>query len=267
MNQSKKHYPLNAKQIHILKLTYKFRFITAPLLTSYKDLKSRTAMHATLKNLIDRGLLAKRFDRNTLFQNKGGRYYLTSKAMRILRDDFGISEKNLNTIFKNKSVSEKFVDQQVEVFRLYLNLRRIYPNTFDMFTRTEIASHDYFLRPTPDLYLNRLKPSKGQHNEYLLDEFLDTPLYLIKKRVDAFIDHYDSGEWEAGANTEYPTILLVCSDSSIESKIQNYTKKNLEDRGMDDEMIFLTTTLKALNSVEQRIWSNVFQPEELIPLT
>ena len=27
-----RHYQLNSKQIHILKLTYKFRFITAPLI-------------------------------------------------------------------------------------------------------------------------------------------------------------------------------------------------------------------------------------------
>ena len=267
MKQSIRHYPLNPKQIHILKLIYKFRFVTAPLLAEYKGLKSRKAMYTALERLLKQEYLGKRTDSNSLFQNKGGRYFLTSQARKLLRTDYGVPEKNLETLSKNKSVSEGFVDKQVDVLRLFLNLGRIYPDIFDMFTKTELAIHDYFPKPTPNLYLNRFQPTQdNKHNEYLLDLLLYDPLFLLKKRVDTYIEHYDSDEWEDEAKTKYPGILLVCPDSSIEFKIQNYVKKVLEDRGMDDEMFFYTTTLRALGGAEEQVWSNVFEPEKLISL-
>ncbi len=58
------HYPLNTKQLHILKLTYKFRFITAPLMARYLGLKSRHSMYEALERLVDRKYLGKRVDGN-----------------------------------------------------------------------------------------------------------------------------------------------------------------------------------------------------------
>lgn len=261
------HHKLNAKQLYILKQIYKFRFTTAPLLAKYKGLKSRHSMYMTLEKLKDQDYLAKRIDVNDVFRNKGGRYYLTLKTLKLLRDEHGFNKRVLLTMRNNSSVTEKFIDSQIDIFKVSLALRNSYPNTFDLFTKTELGDYDYFPSPPPDLYINRLNRKEGIENEYLLDVIGDNQLFVTIKRIKQYIEHYESGDWEATTKSEYPTVLLICPSGKIEQRIQEEISKILTNMGMDDEIFFYTTTLKAVlnsNVNNRKVWSDVFEPEKLI---
>lgn len=267
---SRRHNPLNAKQLHILQLIYKFRFMTAPLLAQYKNLKSRHSMYMTLELLAEQNYLAKRVDNNIAFQNKGARYFLTTEALKILRDNQALNKHALHAMYKNETVAEVFVDHHIETIRYYLVLRDIYPDKFHIFTRSELFDYTELpSEPRPDLYLNSITPKGRNAKEYILYIFTDKRPIVIKRMFDDIVEHFDSDEWdEEGEGTDYPTILMVCADSRVEDSLQQYIVTKLDNTGIDDLEV-LTTTAKGLlnsNKTDRAVWSNVLEPEILIDL-
>jgi len=265
MKTSTKHYQLNTKQIHILKMTYKFRFMTAPLLAQYEELKSNCSTFTRLESLRLQGYLGRRQEDNDKFQNKGFRYYLTPQGLLYLGHNQNISKHSLHPQYKNQSVGSAFIDHAGDVFRAYLSLRRSYPGVFDIFTINELGEYDYFPNPKPDLYLNRLKYQKGS-NEFMLYLEHDNPSFVTKKRFDKLLEHFDSGEWEAELGTPYPAILFVLSDSGSESRIQHYITDKLDNAGIDDLMVLTTSYRSLTKSGQPNIWSSVDEPDELVAL-
>lgn len=97
---------------------------------------------------------------------------------------------------------------------------------------------------------------------------MNETLFVIKKRVIAYIEHFESGEWEAEAESEYPTLLFACQNSRVEANLQASIAKILDNMGINELNIY-TTTNKALispNNNVNGIWSKVTEPEMLISL-
>jgi hypothetical protein len=260
-------YSLNAKQIYVLKLMYKFRFITSSLLASYKGINVSSSKRA-LKILLDQKYIGKKYEKEYRIQGKGTRYYLLPEALKLLRAGHDLNEQVLLNMYKNKSLSSTFIDHNIDIMTVCVRLRGQYPDSFHIFTKSELGTFGYFPDPKPDLFLNRIKPSENMPNEYMLDIFTDPRLFLIKKRMDAYIEHYDTGDWEDVAETDYPVILIACPDSRAERSIQRYITKTLDSMGIDELRVYTTTT-KALLSPETQntnIWSNVFEPERVTSL-
>ena len=271
MKLAKKLYKLNSKQLHLLKLAYKFRYITAPLLTQYKKQKSRKSMYDTLERLVYQNYLDKKLENNQTFQNKGTRYYLTAKGIKLLLGDSNLSKQSLHSMYKNKLASSAFIDHNIEVFKTYLHIRDNYPDKFHIFTKSEISPFGWLPETKPDMYIRRITNNLELSDEYILDLFSDVPAFVIKKRLEAYIEHYDSGEWKdpkSSSDIKHPTILIVCPDSRIEKQIQDYANRVLDSMGIDELHIY-TTSLRALLSVkelEPAMWSDIYKPEKLLSL-
>lgn len=231
---------LNTKQIHILKLAYKFRFITAPLLAEYKGLKSRHAMYVTLERLANQGYLLRRKD-DTPFNNKGIRYGLAAKGFKYLKE-VGVSNEALKPLYRNKDVLEEFVDHCVAALRVCLAIRAAHPDTFDIYCRTEMHDFEDFPQPRPDLFIRRKKPSKTKPNLYFVELWHDQPLFIAKKRLKNLINHYDT-EWP---EETYPTLLFILADERIAKNFQRYADSLLEDMGMEEEVTVASTSLAVL---------------------
>lgn len=263
---SKHRINLNDNQIHILQLIYKFRFVTVPLLTEHRQV-DRAATKRTLKILLDREYIGRRYDKSYKLQGRPASYYLTKKAIRLLRDDYELNEGVLHTLYKNTVVGEPFVQQFLDIYTAYQNLHKLYPETFDVFTRAELADYDYFPEPSPNLYLKRRNALDNSPNEYMLDLFTNTHLFVIKKRIDVYIEHFESDGWEENI---YPSILIVCSNTQTERSIQKYIEQALDNNFIEDNDVqFLTSTTKALldsNNTNKKIWSNPINPKVLTGL-
>lgn len=257
------NHQLTQKQLHILKLTYKFRFITAPLLAKYKNLQSRQSMFNALERLVEKEYLAKRITKNNDFSNKGAQYYLTPKAFKVLRDE-GIDQRILHAMYKNKAVTQAFVDRTVMIFSIYLSLRSTYQDTFEMFTKSETITFDDLPDVKPDLYLSRNDPVAGKPSDYFMELVHDIPLYLIKKRFTALIEHFEESDW---AEEEYPALLFVLADGQAEKRFQEYCEKTLDATGIESLRVYTTST-KALITThsEFKIWTDVVEPQMLLGL-
>ena len=77
MTQAKTEYHLNQNQLHILRLLFKFRFITIPLLTTYKKLKSNSLQRA-FDILLTQQYVERRFDSSYKLAHKPATYYLAA---------------------------------------------------------------------------------------------------------------------------------------------------------------------------------------------
>jgi hypothetical protein len=235
-------------------------------MASYRQV-GRLSSNKVFRILLQQGYIGRFYDNSYRLHGKPASYYLTTKGIKLLIDN-GIDEKALSPLSRNKTTSSVFVDHLLEVMQVYLNLRAIYPETFTMFARTELGQFDYFPSPNPDIYLQRINSSDETTNDYLLDIFTDPRLFIMRKRIDAYIKHFQEGYWEAATKDKYPAVLLVCPDSTIEKKVIKYAVRALDSVGEAD-LLFYTTTIQALNSsndLDKLIWTQVFEDEELVSI-
>jgi len=264
MNSNPKYRrPLNPNQLKTVLFLFKFRFITSHLLSKAFGNKSRRTTHQTLQSLEEQGFIGKHYDSSYKLQGRQATYYLLPKAIRELKARYSFDESVLRAYLRNASLSESFINHHLDIVKAYINLKTLYPNKFQIFTKYELANFDYFPNPNPDIYLRRIIPSTTKPNEYLLDIFSDSPLFVIRRRVANLISHFETNEWDG----KYPTILLACTDSRAEGKIQSFALKYLDNSEIAGLPIY-TSTAKTLLSKESDkiIWSTVEEPEKLISL-
>ena len=257
---------LNQNQITLLQYLYKFRFATTQLLSERRNI-SIQAVSKSLILLKELGYIDRKYEKSYSLIGKSASYYLTKTGMQYLRSNFNVDERALRAMYKNPQMSEAFIQHSLDVFRAYLNLRHSYPDTFAIYTHPEILEYDYLPEPTPDLLISRTTPSEALIDKYFLDLQTDRQFFVVKKRIDAFIQHFESGEWK---EKPYPKVLIVCDDSNIESKLGKYVQKQLDDNYIDDaELVFaLTTKLAFLNGADKvvAIWTQAYNPGKLLDL-
>ncbi len=222
MSKQVKRYKLNAKQIHLLKLIYKFRFVTSSLMAQYKGISIAGCNYA-FKVLEGHELIARHFDKTYKLQGKAARYYLTNKGIKYLRDTQELDEQVLHAMYKNKSVTTSFIDHHITVLGAYLHFRDKYPDTFEVFTRSESRSFEDFPEPSPDLYLRRVRESDTMPNEYFLELHHDNQSFVAKKRLASLVENYEE-EWP---DDTHPTLLFALADARTEQNFQEHASKVL----------------------------------------
>ena len=236
---------LNSNQIHLLKIIYKFRFVTAGLVADYKGV-SKAAVNKALPILLDQGYISRRYNSTYRLHGRSAEYYLAPKAIKLLRDEHGLSDGVLHARYKDKSVGEPFVEHTLGIFRAALSIRETHPDTFDILTKAELADYDYFPDQLPDLYLRRLNPQEDKPSYYMIDSYEDPRSFIIQKRVDQYIIHFEDGDWR---DDDYPTVLLVCPNKRLEAKLDNYIEDKFDDNYLDEtDMIIRTTSPDQLTS-------------------
>lgn len=244
---------LNSKQVHLLKLIYRFRFVTADLVASYKHISKR-AVNDAFSILLKQEYIARHYNSSYRLHGKSARYYLAPKALKLLRDKYELDKDVLHASYKDKSVSEAFIDHNLGIFSTCLAVRSLYPDQYTVFTKSELVEYDYFPKPYPDLYVTRTNEADDKPSDFMIDIFENTLAFIVQKRVDQYIQHYEDDEW---VDKIYPAVILICPNSRMAEKIQKYIEGKKDDKYIEDgELRILTTTQKALlTGSENAIWS------------
>ena len=235
--------PLTAQQIHLLKILYKFRFITAELAGQYKGVSTRAA-NLALGILLKNELVHRRYDKSYKLLGKAARYYLAPKALKLLRDEYGLNSAVLHARYKDTHVSEVFVDHTIKIVEQCTGIRLSYPNMFTVYTKAELADSDEFPQLLPDLYITRINETGGMPTSYFIDIVSDTQPFLIKKRIAQYIVHYESGDWNEKV---YPTIILICANTLTAKKLSAHVQDTLDNAFIEEsELTFVCTTADTL---------------------
>ena len=235
---------LTKQQLTTLKIIYKFRFITADLLSKYRSISIPTAKES-LTILLKSGYIGRHYEKSYKLLGKGARYLLTAQSIKLLKDQEGLNERVLHARYKDKSATQSLIDSSLAVFKTALEIRTNYPEIFTIFTQYELANYSYFPRPLPDLYIRRNELDPTQTSEYFVVLVGDTQFFVVKKQIDRYITHYDEGEWRGRA---YPQVILQTSNASLRKRVAEYIE-SLINSGYIDEDEFCIITADSLNSL------------------
>jgi len=236
-----------------------------PLLSKYQN-KSPTTVQRTLTTLMERQYIQRRFDSSYRRLNRSASYSLAKHGIGYLRNNFTLDDSAARTMYKNSSVTEAFVQHSLDVLGAHTRVSSMYASQFNALTRAETAGHaDQFPAPRPDLYLIRKEPIEGLALDYMMDVFTDTQTFVIKKRLDAYIKHYESGDWE---EDDYPAVLIACPDERSQKQIQEYAEHAKDDLFIEEEDLTIMTTTSALllRGDTKDIWSDQVDQQTKVSL-
>lgn len=243
---------ISKHQLQLLLVIFKFRFVSSEYLGRWLK-KDKSTIYERLLVLVQQDYLRKDYDSTYRLRLRPAVYSLTTKGIRCLRSsNANLSELALRNMYKNKSASPQLVDKSLNVFRLALLLNDCYPDTFDIFTRSELSAFDDFLRPSPDLFLQRAS-QRSTKSSYQLEVIeAGTYTWIIKKRLHAHQNFYDKhNNW----NGHYPAVLFVCGNTSTEKRIHR-----LVARGYFDFAIY-TTTEERFTTNDTEVWLTGYNPD------
>lgn len=258
--QPKYRRPLNDKQILILKLLYKFRFLTVGLLQTAQGHKYQATQNDRLKILYQQEYIGRHYDSSYRIDRRYAEYFILAKGINALKDLGVFRPTTLKNLYKDKTAKPQFIAHSLNIFELYNVFRGLYADTFSFYTKTELTGREDMPDILPDAYL-RPKDLSGTKAFYL--DYVDdlAQLLLVKRKITSYLKHADSDEWQDSGKT-YPEVLLITELESTQKTLHKYIEKKLSYSGVD--ITFHTTSKKALiesNSADERIWHRVGEDE------
>lgn len=265
--ESKTRRKLNAEQLEVLELLYKFRFGSNDLIAQYFGKKNRSFVFKRLSILLEQELIGKRFDSSYRIQGKPAAYYLLPAGARKLQEARSAEDEavNIKSIYKDKTVSETFIQHSLNIFTAYNQLKARYADELAFFTKTNLVSYEHFSKPLPDAFVS-LEAKNG--TSYFFVEILEDtqPFFTAVRSIKKYLDHKESGEW-AITETDYPTILFICESTSLQKRLQKQIAKMLNASWVDD-LNFATTTKAELASLSEddAIWQEATELDEKLSL-
>jgi len=257
MGASEKEVKLTVQQQRVLKLLFKFRYISAQLLGQVMGIR-RVSAYEVLEKLISNGLATKVYKNEYRIHGKPAYYYLNKIGVTTVRKLMDVKESAVHALYKNEEATEEFIDHCLKLTQLYTSIMPSLPDNSDIFTKTEINRFKQFPKNRPDLYI---RTSDGHEAiVVLVDE--KTP-YIIRKRLDEIITHSEDRGWEG----DYPRICFVLRDGNAKNSFLYTTRKKLESMGFDeDEIYILAASLKAIKEESRLMWSNALNPKKYVSL-
>jgi Replication-relaxation len=265
--ESKTRRKLNAEQLEVLELLYKFRFGSNDLIAQYFGKKSRSFVFKRLSILLEQGLIGKRFDSSYRIQGKPAAYYLLPVGARKLQETRSPEDEavNIKAIYKDKSVSETFIQHSLNIFSTYNQLKAHYGNSLDFFTKSDLANYEHYPKPLPDAFLSLETEGSTKHFFVEIQE-ASQPFFTVVRKVKKYMDYKDSGEW-AITETDFPAILLICESASLQKRLQKQITKMLS-KTLTDDLTFATTTQEELRMLKgnDAIWQSTSDPDEKLSL-
>lgn len=246
---------LNEEQLAVLNLLYTFRFASNEHVAKYSGKKNNKHVQKRLKILEDQEYIAKRYDKSYKLKGKPAAYYLLPKGARALVDvgDRDNNEPiNIKRIYKDKDVSEGFIEHSLNILGVYLALSALHGNKLDFFTKSDLKyeQFDFYPQPLPDAHV-RVSAKDGDKN-FFLDIFEDTqPFFVLIRRIKKYLEYAGSGEWP---EEPLPTILVVVENKSVHKRLRKRIAKELRDSY--EEVSFATTRPEYLHDSEYKgkVW-------------
>lgn len=246
---------LNAKQLHILGLLYKFRFGTTSLFATAVGQKHKQVVYAKLRILVDQGFIGKQYDKSFRLHGKEARYFLLAKGITIMkREPKQLNIRVLKNIANDQRASERFIAHNLNVFLIYDCTNQLYPEQFKFYSKTELANYDYFPEQLPDMYMLRLDKTSQRPMDYFIDSFEALiPFFALKKQVDHYMAYYaDRSNNEKWAKTgrPYPVMMTICETEALEQKVRQYITE-IFDKHYIADVAWYTSTMKRLNTASE----------------
>jgi hypothetical protein len=244
--------PINAKQLEILDILYRFRFATSTHLT--KTLKlTQSSINERLSLLTSQGYIGRRFEPAYRLQGKPASYHLLPPGIAALRghssSDYQASE--LKKMYRDRDAKDTFAEHWLALFDISLQLTSRFGSKARVFTQSQLSRYKYFPRPRPELFL-RLSTSEGE-KQYFMDLLgANTEPFVARRRVKRFMAYAEEGEWDNATTFQLPAQVLICESDRLKWHLRKYSEYQLAQYMDDDLQIVVASKGEVLSAFEPK---------------
>lgn len=220
---------LKDRQLEILTLLYRFRFLNRPQIQKLLNHKNHTLVINWLNSLVKTKHIVSDFKRQ--LGNVPTVYFLGTNGRKelIKRDD--INQKLLKRVYQEKKASLAFRNHCMLLADTYISLLSLTQKnnaTLSFYTTVDLTDIKYLILPHPDAYFSIKQNAFTKR--YFLDVF--NPQVSEKwlyKRVKQYFNYYNEDYWQDHNKNPFPEILFVYSEEKTRKTLIKYVKKGLED--------------------------------------
>jgi hypothetical protein len=176
-----------------------------------------------------------------------------TKSKALLINQPGVDEKLLKRVYREKIRSQKLIDHCILLADFYLDLiRTTTDEKIHFFTKTDLSTHDYLPFNHPDAYIAR---EKGKIIKRYFLEIIDegTPRFMIRKKIEQYIEYYDAKTWQERTGHPFPTILFLCPNDMIKDFLRKHLAQVMEEEAQAKIDFYLSTAnpIKWINALEE----------------
>lgn len=250
---------ITPKQLQILLLVYKFRFIHTQHLQLILKHKNPHRIQAWLKDLLDKKYLLRHYSRKSFYQgSQPAIYYLASLSRHVLKDCNEVSEADLTKVYKESKRSSKFITHCLSLADLYIFFDSQKKSTEELhfFTKSGLSNFTHFPNPLPDAYMAVKNASvTTRHFIEVFDDY--TPSFAIRKRIKDYFTYSENGMWQEHTQSNLPKILLICPNERVQKHVYWYTKSLLQKSFNDGLSFFLTIKDTLVIGKRSTVWKKV----------
>lgn len=246
----KYHKSLSTKQVQLLRVLFKFRFVSTDLVADLLS-KDRSTIYEAFHVLEKQKMVYKFYDKTYRLRSRPAIYCLDSKGIKYLRDNTKLDEKTLRNFYKNKTMDEEYIDKCINIFIIYLKLRKTMGSKFRLYTKWELKKEAFPGPPQPELWLERKQAVSGKL-DYVVDIFAPmTFSWLLRRRIRQYRDFDDEGEYESS------NVLFIAQNESTEKRLFKLTYENYWDFEL-----YVTQQDLLLNSKDGKVWVDPDESDE-----
>lgn len=222
-NKPIKHIILTKLQLELVELVYKFRFVTAQLVSEKYGRKSKVVMYTRLQLLYNKKILGRYYDGHMRLRGESAYYYLLPNGIAALKahsDPKLVSRRTLSATYKDPAANPTFIADSLAIFQLYNQYRKLYGEAISFSTKSNMTFDvfDYFPEPIPNGFIRHVEAGTTQYYflEYIGAHITPVGQYKLVKK---YADYVEDGKWSSRRSGS-PIILLVCETESVRKAIK-----------------------------------------------
>ncbi len=222
-----KQLNITKKQLEILLLLYRFRFLDTPTIQLYLKHKLPTRIQQWLKKLKDKGYIHQFYDKESFVnRTKPAIYCLSFKSRKILETQKECEPYILSNLYREKTRSDRFKTHCNDIAKISYRLEQqaiTEGKTLKFYTMVDLNGYMHFPQPLPDGYISVRKKDIKTKRYFieLIDEKI--PKRFIKSKIRRY-STCSEGDWDEQTKVEFPIVLLVAQTPYEQKKITRCTR-------------------------------------------
>ncbi|MFA5158809.1 MAG: replication-relaxation family protein [Patescibacteria group bacterium] len=208
------------KQIEILNLIYKYRFLNRIQIQAFLNHKDHRRINSWLKDLTEKEYLNRIYPNSAVIVMSPTIYYAGINAIRYFKLLDQDNNTYLKKLYRDNERTENFIAEQLLIADSGLHLiernkeRGIH---YEFLTAADVTSNSIY-KFMEDLspQLIYTKKTKSEFKQFVF-VILDSaqPKYIIKKKMKSYIELFFTNEWEENTGKSFPIILFACQTLAL----------------------------------------------------
>ncbi len=235
---------ITPKQLEILILLYRFRFLNRQQLQTLLNHQDTKRINTWLKDLTDKTIIGRHYSTKLKENTKPAIYYLLTKSKTFLLGQPPVNDKLLmKRVYREKTRSQRLIDHSVLLANFYLDLlKTVTDEKLSFFTKTDLSTHYYLPYNRPDAYIAREGKAIKRYFLEIIDD--GTPRFMIRKKIEQYIEYYDANTWQERTGHPFPAILFLCPNDLMKNFLHKHLSQVMEEEAQVEIDFYLSTTDK-----------------------